>query len=161
MTRARADISIRSIRMAIATTRVILADRRLLKKLEARYVFIRCLTKMKRNDQSQSRRIGIEREGTFVPSISRRNAETEPRKSEIECEIAWTTSRSHFVFFCLSFVLFFFFITIITSMFIPSFVINKNRYIVVWAAAWRQTNRQATNYSNNSSSSSNSSSNNW
>lgn len=63
--------------------------------------------------------------------------------------------RSHFA----SEMRFSFFITIITSMFIPSFVINKNRYIVVWAAAWRQTNRQATSYSNNSSSS-NSSSNN-
>lgn len=60
-------------------------------------------------------------------------------------------SKSHLAFFFFSF-----FITIIISIFIPSFVINKNRYIVVWAAAWRQTNRQASNYSSNSSSSSNS-----
>lgn len=84
--------------------------------------------------------------------------EVELRKSEIVYEYSYVgvTSSSFRFFLC-----FLFYYNYFTSMFIPSFVINKNRYIVVWAAAWRQTNRQATNYSNNSSSSSNSNSNNW
>lgn len=65
-------------------------------------------------------------------------------------DVPGQTSRSYLAFF---FFFSLFFITIIISIFIPSFVINKNRYIVVWAAAWRQTNRQASNYSSNSSSS--------
>lgn len=75
----------------------------------------------------------------------------ESRKSKIDTDVPGQASKSHLAFF---FSLFF--ITIIISIFIPSFVINKNRYIVVWAAAWRQTNRKASNYSSNSSSSNNS-----
>lgn len=74
-----------------------------------------------------------------------RNRATKERDCDTSTYVGVTSSS--FRFFCSLFYYNYF-----TSMFIPSLVINKNRYIVVWAAAWRQTNRQATNYSNNSSS---------